>query len=483
MKNKKFLKLFLILILFTCFKYQVKAVDENNNNESEEVGETKSSDATLKDVVVNNNKVICSNYVCEYIIEDNSVSEVTITYKTNHEKATVSKDKIEEKIKFGLNEFKVTVKAEDETEKEYTFKITKKELSTDSSLKIITVNGTNISLTTNNLKYNTSVSNADKKIELEAIPSNDKATLSLVDDKKIKFNNNKINLDFFDDSKTIKILVTSEAGDSSTYTITVTRREEMDATLKSLTIKNAKLEFESGVFDYETTVLKSVDSLEIEAIATDSNAKVEIKNANNLVIGENTVTILVTNDGNTKTYTIKVTKLEQEDKSLANLKSLKIDGYTLDFKEDKYEYDLKIGDVNYLSIEALPLIDGSEVEITGNADLVDGSIIKIKVLYDDETYNVYKINISKEVAPVKNNTISKIVIIAVIFLIIIAIIIVLIIQIKNKNKKTHTPKKNTKKEGQMEDKINDVIEKVEESEKKKANIITLDEEEEIEDII
>ena len=50
--------------------------------------------------------------------------------------------------------------------------------------------------------------------------------------------------------------------------------------------------------------------------------------------------------------------------------------------EDKYEYDLKIGDDNYLVIKALPKIDTGKVEVTGNLDLVNGSIIKIGKMKD-----------------------------------------------------------------------------------------------------
>lgn len=123
-----------------------------------------------------------------------------------------------------------------------------------------------------------------------------------------------------------------------------------------MTIEDVDLNFESEIFDYEVTVLRNVTSLEIDAVPTDSEASVTIDNPENLEIGENTVTIEVDNDGNIKTYTIKVTKLDEEDITLANLKSLTIEGYTIDFKEDVYEYNLKIGDVNFLVIDAIPKV-------------------------------------------------------------------------------------------------------------------------------
>ena len=466
MKMRKFKKL-LLLLLISGICVNVYAENKNSNEtKTEEVVTKKSNDATLKEVYFNNEKVICSNYVCEKIIESNDINKVTISYKTNDSKATVSADKLEKELKSGLNEFKVTVTAEDGTSKDYTFKITKKVLSTDSSLKKITINGEEVSLKNNVTKYNVSVSFAAKKIEIEAIPNSDTAKID-------GFKNNKISYDFFDTEKEIKIKVISEAGDMTTYVLNVTKRDEQDVTLKNITIKNAKIDFESEVYDYELSVSKSVDKLEIDATPTNQDSKVTINGADKLQIGENTITIDVENDDNTKTYTIKVTRLETDDKSLANLKSIEIEKYELDFKEDKYEYDLKIGDDNYLVIKALPKVDTSDVQITGNLDLENGSIIKIKVQYNDETTNVYKINIIKENTIENKNNTSKLVIIIVITLIIIAIIVILIIQFKNKkNKKDgNKNKKNEKKETEIE------------SENKKQSIITLSDDEEIEDII
>lgn len=437
-----------------------KLDEENKDEESDK--KDKSNDATLKEIYINEQKVVCNDYVCEQIIKDNSVTDVKITYKTNHEKAKVSLKEIESELKEGENKFEVVVTAEDETEQKYTFKITKEVLSTDSTLKKLVVNGVEIKLQENTLKYQTSVSHATNKIEIEAISNNDKASIE-------DFKNNKISCDFYDDKKEIKIKVVAEAGEISTYVVTVTKREEEDATLKSLKISNASFEFESGVFDYEVTVLKSVEKLEIEAIPNDLDANIKIDNPT-LEIGENTVKIEVENDGNKKTYTLKVTKLDEEDKNLANLESLTIEGYELEFKEDKYEYDLTIGDVNFLVIDAIPKVSDSEVEITGNLDLIDGSIIKIKVNYDAETYNVYRINIIKEVIEEKENNLTKIIIIVLITLIIIAGIVILIIQIRNKKKKNNQEKKEEIKKDTIK-------------EAKNEDLISISTDEEIEDII
>lgn len=476
---KKIRNILLILII-CCFNINVLAennskVDVKKEEPSQEVSTTKSNIATLEEVYINEEKIVCDEkYVCEKVIKDNSINKVVITYKKTDSKSSVSKEKIESELKNGINEYKVEVIAEDQTTKnEYTFKITKETLSTDSSLKKLVINDEEIILKNGTLKYQTDVSYSTNKLEIEAIPNHNKATV-------VDFKDNKISYDFFDLKKEIKIKVESEAGDLSTYVITISKRKEADTSLKSLKISNVSLDFESGVFDYEIKVLKNVDVLEIDAVPNDSKAEVEIDQPKKLEIGENLVKITVNNDGNSKTYQIKVNKLDEEDQSLANLKSLEIEGYELNFKENIYEYDLKIGDVNFLKINALPKIEDAIVEITGNLDLVDGSIIKIKVIYDSENYNVYKINIIKdEVLEKENNFLMYLIIICSIIIVIAVVIIIIIIKKKNKNNKNNKSKKSKKSDKDNLDKK----EIKEEKDVSNKDIISISSDEEIEDII
>lgn len=476
---KKIRNILLILII-CCFNINVLAennskVDVKKEEPSQEVSTTKSNIATLEEVYINEEKIVCDEkYVCEKVIKDNSINKVVITYKKTDSKSSVSKEKIESELKNGINEYKVEVIAEDQTTKnEYTFKITKETLSTDSSLKKLVINDEEIILKNGTLKYQTDVSYSTNKLEIEAIPNHNKATV-------VDFKDNKISYDFFDLKKEIKIKVESEAGDLSTYVITISKRKEADTSLKSLKISNVSLDFESGVFDYEIKVLKNVDVLEIDAVPNDSKAEVEIDQPKKLEIGENLVKITVNNDGNSKTYQIKVNKLDEEDQSLANLKSLEIEGYELNFKENIYEYDLKIVDVNFLKINALPKIEDAIVEITGNLDLVDGSIIKIKVIYDSENYNVYKINIIKdEVLEKENNFLMYLIIICSIIIVIAVVIIIIIIKKKNKNNKNNKSKKSKKSDKDNLDKK----EIKEEKDVSNKDIISISSDEEIEDII
>ncbi len=433
---KKLIKVLLIGLLTFGVSFNVLAEGD--------VVENKNNDATLKNVKINGNNVVCSKQVCKYEVSDASVDSVKITYETNNEKASVDPKSIEGNLKSGENSYLATVTAEDGTELKYTFIVNKKALSSDNSLKKLVINNQEITLKNDVLKYTTSVSYAAKKIEIEATPNNKEAKIVDISTNKV-ISTNKLTYDFFDDTKEVKVKVKAETGDFKTYTITVTRREEKDANLKSLNITGAKIDFESETYDYEVTVSKSVEKLEVEAVANDTSADVKVDSPT-LAIGENTVTITVSNDGNQKTYTIKVNKLDTLDSNLANLKSLKIKDYELDFKEDKYVYDLEIGDVNYLDIDYEVLTPGSTVEITGNMDLEDGSIVKIRVTYNDELTNVYELHIAKVIEEENKNNIPKIIIIIAIILILIAIIVLLIFKFRNKKKDIKKSEDNNKLE-------------------------------------
>src|SRR5699024_3217815 len=78
------------------------------------------------------------------------------------------------------------------------------------------------------------------------------------------------------------------------------------------------------------------------------------------------------------------------------LDDLQIEGYDISFRQDKFDYTITIHDENVLDITAIFDEDKYTVEIIGNEDLKDGSIIKIIVTDEDGNSNIYKIKIQKE---------------------------------------------------------------------------------------
>lgn len=161
-------------------------------------------------------------------------------------------------------------------------------------------------------------------------------------------------------TNTFKVVVTAEDGKTQkTYTLTINREaksntetpEETENTententettenteneeqveentefgLKELSIEGITLspEFKTDVYEYTAKLIGEATSLKINTSATDETAKVEITGNENLQEGENTVTILVTNESGEETvaYQIKVTKSLVDEEALAKQKEI-----------------------------------------------------------------------------------------------------------------------------------------------------------------
>lgn len=120
-----------------------------------------------------------------------------------------------------------------------------------------------------------------------------------------------------------------------TYSVTIARPLSTNANLGSLAVTGLTLspDFKAGTTTYNLGEVEySVKALDIKCSTEDSNAKYTIKN-NSLVVGENTVSIVVTaENGTQKTYKLKVTRKQDPNYvagSNANLKALKVSQGTL----------------------------------------------------------------------------------------------------------------------------------------------------------
>lgn len=186
----------------------------------------------------------------------------------------------------------------------------------------------------NTYEYSVEVPNDVTEVTVYAIPRDDKATATGAGKISLKEGEN-----------TAKVVVTAEDGKTTKeYTLTITRTpseqpaenptdttgettptEDPNATetpdnteienifgLESLSIKNFSIspKFSTDEYEYTVGVTEDLSSLEIEAKANKENATVEILGNENLQQGENTITILVTDQETeqTATYQIVVNK-------------------------------------------------------------------------------------------------------------------------------------------------------------------------------
>lgn len=86
----------------------------------------------------------------------------------------------------------------------------------------------------------------------------------------------------------------------------------------------------------------------------------------------------------------------------AYLKNLKINGYSIDFRSDIFQYKIKIGNEKKLEITPIGASEDITYKILGNENLEDGSVITIEVVYKEKNIQNYYINILKDKKSNKN---------------------------------------------------------------------------------
>lgn len=202
----------------------------------------------------------------------------------------------------------------------------------------------------------------------------------------------------------------------STSLLTTTKPEEEEKStvksLKSLTVEPGTLspEFDPETTKYTMTVGEDVTKLDIKAVVEDEKSKLNISGNEDLKLGENIIKLVVTAEDETaRTYTITVTKEEQEQLKLDTL-SIKGAKLSPSFSSDVYEYTAEINDdITKLDIEALSNIENATIEILGNEDLQEGeNTVTIMLKSEDGKQNVtYQIVVKKVAKTLINSNSSE----------------------------------------------------------------------------
>ena len=317
--------------------------EPENNTTSEPttpVEPTKSSDATLKMLGLGASAKNPSQYdfsgfksgtLSYNVTVPYEVKSLEVYYTVNNSKATCSVSG-NEGFEVGKNVIKVTVTAEDGTQKTYTINVTREKeqvLSSDATLSNLGI-GKSASEPSEYDFTGFTKSGYEYSIEVpyEVTSLDVYYTLS----KSTSIADVSGTSDFKVGKNAITILVTAEDGTQKTYTINVTRLaqktvetepeeneqnpsqvpEEDGLKLTELKISKGKLspEFSGSVTDYSVTVGSSVENLDITTVANDESATIEFPGNEGLKEGKNVVTILVrsADDSEIITYQINVTK-------------------------------------------------------------------------------------------------------------------------------------------------------------------------------
>lgn len=216
-------------------------------------------------------------------------------------------------------------------------------------------------------------------------------------------------------TNTFKVVATSEAGDSKTYTITITRPDNRstNSNLKSLSISQGSISFNKNTTKYNVSVGSDVTSIKVTATLEDGKASFASGLGSrmvNLNYGNNAIVVkVIAENGSTKSYTINVNR--KDDRSTNNdLKSLTVSSGEIVFNKETLEYNFSVYyDVTKIEVKAVAEDSKAKVVVDSPELVVGDNVITISVTSENEVVKTYKINVrrlSEEEKMSDNNKIS-----------------------------------------------------------------------------
>ena len=262
----------------------------------------------------------------------NSVSSITVTPTVNESHATVTVNTIAVasaspsgaiSLVVGANTITVLVTAQDTTTKTYTVTVNRAALvSGDSTLSNLTISSGTLTPTfaSGTISYTDNVANSVSSITVSPTVNESHAIVT-VNTVTVASASPSGAISLVIGANTITVLVTAQDITTKTYTLTVTRAASVsgDSTLSNLTVSSGTITptFASGTISYTDSVANSVSSITVTPTVNESHATVTVNTiavasgspsgAISLVVGANTITVLVTaQDTTTKIYTLTV---------------------------------------------------------------------------------------------------------------------------------------------------------------------------------
>ncbi|WP_294373038.1 cadherin-like beta sandwich domain-containing protein [uncultured Clostridium sp.] len=277
----------------------------------------------------------------------------------------------------GENEIELTVTSAGYS-KVYTLIIDKKG---EAKLKSLTPSTGSLSPSFNSdeTEYTITVPEATDKIAFTPVAVDNSTTIKV---KNVTIASGKKSQDIKLDEGENKIPITvkTKDGDTTVYTVVVTRTEKFrSANLKGLRVSSGKLSpaFNKEVYEYAVVVENSVSSITVTPTAEDANATIKVNGKKvpsgatsafiSLDEGGNVIDVTVTDSkGEENTYTLMVTR--KYSKNNVNLSSLTVtDGtFTPKFDPEIYAYSVKVPrSVEQVRIKFEAQNEKAKVEING----------------------------------------------------------------------------------------------------------------------
>lgn len=370
----------------------VTSEDGTVNTYTIDLTRTKSSDNSLKSLIIDNGTLtptFASNKTSYTVNVAGDIDSIEIGATLTDSRAKILSGTGTHQLNVGSNTITIEVESESGAKQNYTINVIRAK-KLNNNLATLKVDGISVKdFDKDTLEYTLDdVLYSKTSIDISATAEDEDATIEGVGTKGLKTGLNEFN-----------IVVTAQNGDKKTYTIKINRAKNDNANLSLLAVSGYVLvpTFDSEIYDYEVTVDAIKEKLlasEVTAEPEDSNATVEKPEEISLsTTNDNYYIIKVTaENGNVKTYTIKVIRPKSSD---ATIKEVKLTGATISptFTPNNKDYVLTVpyGKTDF-RVEAIANVKTTTITGNGNYKLSDGKVI-ITSQAEDGTVLVYNFTI------------------------------------------------------------------------------------------
>ena len=325
----------------------------------------------------------------------NNVTSINIEAIAADTRSTVTGDGLKS-LNTGDNVFTITVTAEDNTQNTYTLTVTRARNS-DAFLKNITLSGgfqLDPVFDKNTTTYSVVVPNEMPSINVVASKNDAKATVTGDGLKTLNTGNN-----------VVTITVTAENGQTTkTYTVNVYREKSTNAYLRDITSPQGIIspDFNKLVnTGYEMIVTNDVVDVTFNITKDQEASSYVISGAETLVVGNNTVTIMVTpEEGTINIYEIVVRREASDNNYLKSIvvTDASLNNYPLDFSKTELEYSISVGNnVDKITVAALTDSTTAQIRTTlGTKNLnVGPNRLEIVVRSESGVDRTYVLNVTR----------------------------------------------------------------------------------------
>lgn len=444
------MKRLVFLILFLLFPLNLEAKGNEFIIECDKVEFQEFEDFVCRSKInsaFNYDKITFDIVTTDGVILKEARTNYNLLWKVSSKKGQVTAQTLKKQLVNGYQEFGILLFSISEygkqnitiknivltnSEKKETLKIDDAKIeikmqSSENRLKEIKINGNKITDFSSN-NYNYYIKSNDEVINIEAIPLDKNAKIDGI---------GEIKLDPKVRETIIPINVVSENGVHKIYKLFIINNNIKETNITASLIElfdekdnNINFNFKNDVYEYNLELAPNIKTINTK-VTLDNKDYELIKGYGNQVVniekGANIIFIKVKDStGDIKTYIINITKLLFNKSSNSYLKNIIIDGYNIKFNKRIKQYNLVIKKSDHkLDINAIPEDNSAVVNIIGNEDLKDGSIIKIIVKADNESKITYQLHITN-----KNNSFISYIIYIIIGILLFGLIFRIFVRVK-----------------------------------------------------